>query len=408
MIDESQLEEIVEEQKRIHPDGIPPLFIIDHEQIRNNYRFFKKNLPRVQAYYAVKANSDSEVVRTLFDEGASFDVASLNEFNLIYHFIEGLSEQRRCAFIWNKIIYAHPVKEVRTLEQLKPYCPLIAYDSECELRKIKEHCDSAGLVLRVSVPNIGAMAEQASKFGVDVSDAIPLVEKAFEMGLNVEGISFHVGSQCTRFDNYVDALNISAEILNEIEKKHEIRLIDLGGGFPVPYDSKVPAFEELARIINNELNRHFEKKIEDKTRKEKFEIIAEPGRFMVANAALLISRIDCKKRKEGKLFFHINDGVYGTFSGEVYDHCSYPFEPFPSSKGGKREICAIAGPTCDGFDMVSKAEYLPSDLEFGDLLLSRNVGAYTIVSATDFNGLPRAKIIHVGLGSSQDLNKQNS
>lgn len=399
-MEESRLLEIAEEQIRIYPDGIPPLFIIDHEQIRQNYRRFKKALPRVQAYYAVKANSDSEIIKTLFKEDSSFDVASFNEFMLVYDLIKNWDIQRQHDFIWDKIIYANPVKEIKTLKQLKPYKPLVTYDSENELKKIKKHCDTAGLVLRVRVPNIGSMAEQGSKYGVDPTEAESLIEQAFEVGLEVEGISFHVGSQCTNFDNYVEAMNIAGEILNEVEKRHELRLIDIGGGFPVNYESPAPDFRELAKIINSKIDRHFGERLEDKTRKEKFEIIAEPGRFFVANACYLITQIVGKARREGKLFYYINDGIYGTFSGKVFDHCQYHLEPLPSQEKGKREICTVASHSCDGFDKISESEFLPDNLkaegeERGDFLLTRNIGAYSTVSATDFNGLERAKIIHI-------------
>jgi ornithine decarboxylase len=394
-MDESRLLEIVEEQSRIYPDGIPPLFVIDHDQIRENYRTFRKHLPRVQAYYAVKANSDPEIVRTLFNEGASFDVASWNEFMLVYRLVEGWDEKRRKDFIWDKVIYAHPVKQVQTLKQLRPYKPLVSYDSEVELLKIKEHCNTAGLVLRVKVPDTGSMAEQGSKFGVEPADALVLIERAFSMGLVVEGISFHVGSQCTNFDNYVDAINIAAEIIEDAERSgvRKFRLLDLGGGFPAQYDTPAPDFGKLAKIINAELERIFGKRLEDKA----FEIIAEPGRFIIANAASLVTRIIGKARRGGKIFYYINDGIYGTFSGKVFDHCNYHFDPLPSSKGGQREVCTVAGQTCDSFDKVSESEYLPTDLGTKDYLLTRNIGAYSIVSASDFNGLERAKVIHVSL-----------
>ena len=377
-MDKSLFLELVEEHGT-------PLFVLDHEVIRENYRRFKSNLRRVQAYYAIKANSEPEVIETLFKEGASFDVASLSEFMLVYELIKGWRKEKKFDFIWDKIIYANTIKQTETLERLKPYKPLITYDNETELEKIKRHCDTAGLVCRLDVPDIGSVVEFSSKFGVDPACAVELIERAFGLGLSVEGISFHVGSQCTNSDNYVGALNIAAQILDEVGKKHRLKLIDIGGGFPVPYDENVPEFEKLAGVINSEIERLFSKDLE---------IIAEPGRFMVANSAFLITRIIGKARRKGKLFYYIDDGVYGTFSGVVYDHCPYHFSPL-IEKGGASEICAVVGPTCDGFDKISMSEELPGDLELGDYLLTGNIGAYSIVSATDFNGLPRAKLVHV-------------
>jgi len=122
------------------------------------------------------------------------------------------------------------------------------------------------------------------------------------------------------------------------------------------------------------------------------ELIAEPGRFMVATAATLVSEIIGKARRDGKIFYHINDGVYHTFSGIVYDHWNPNFKAF---KRGSNEVCAVVGPTCDSFDKVSVSEKLPSNLEIGDYLYTKNIGAYSIASTTKFNGFDGAKILHV-------------
>jgi ornithine decarboxylase len=361
-----------------------PLFILDHAQIRENYRVFKKNLPRVQCYYAVKANSHPEIIKTLFQEGSSFDVASYNEFKQIYEYIKHFEKKDKDFYIWDKIIFSNTIKDRETLRKIKRYKPLVTYDNLDELRKIKEHCDAAGLVLRLKVPDSGSQVEMSSKFGAEPGDADHLIEQAFDAGLVVEGLSFHVGSQCTNFDNYAAALAITSDIFNSARKKgYALKIVDIGGGFPVPYDAQVPKFENLARLINAECQRLFP---------EDIEIIAEPGRFMVANAAMLISEIIGKARRDGKIFYYINDGVYHTFSGVVYDHWVPNFHSFGR---GKKEVCAVVGPTCDSFDKVSLAIELPGNLEIGDYLYTENIGAYSIASSTKFNGFDGAKIIHI-------------
>ena len=142
-----------------------PLVVIDHDVIRRNYANFRRHLPRVQAYYAVKANPAPEIVRTLYKAGASFDVASLPEFLLVHQNIERLPAKERQDFIWDKIIYANPIKPRETLEALDQYKPLLTYDNLEELRKIQRYAPHAGLVLRLRVPNTGSMVELSSKFG---------------------------------------------------------------------------------------------------------------------------------------------------------------------------------------------------------------------------------------------------
>ena len=360
-----------------------PLFIIDHAKIRENCRIFRENLPGVQVYYAVKANSNHEIIKTLFNEGMSFDVASYNEFKQVYEYIRHYDKKDKDFFIWDNIIFSNTIKAPETLRKIKKYRPLVTFDNADELKKIKKYCSTAGLVLRLKVPDIGSQVEMGSKFGAEPKDAGELIEEARSLGLQLEGLSFHVGSQCTHFDNYVAALNITSEIFREARKAGcAVKIVDMGGGFPVPYDSYVPEFKKLGRMIRSECKRLFPRDTE---------FIAEPGRFMVATAATLVTQIIGKARRDGKIFYHINDGVYHTFSGIVFDH----WQPnFTSFKKGKTELCAVVGQTCDSFDKISLSVELPADLEIGDYLYTENIGAYSIASSTSFNGFDGAKIIH--------------
>jgi ornithine decarboxylase len=361
-----------------------PLFVVDHAELRKNYRMFRKHLPRVQCYFAVKANSDPAIVRTLFKEGASFDVASMPEFNIVYNNIKHLPAKQRQDWIWDKIIYANPTKPIETLEELNKYKPLVTFDNELEIQKIKEHAPDAGLVLRLKVPNTGAMVELSSKFGCHPGEAVDLILEADRLGLTVEGISFHVGSQTTNFENYVMALQLTANIYEEAKARGytKMNLVDIGGGFPAPYDATVKPFPELAKVINTELERLFPQDIQ---------ILAEPGRFLVATAGYAVSRIIGKAVRDGRTNYYINDGVYHTYSGVIFDHCKYPVLSF---KNKPTSLCAVFGPTCDALDVVSMAENLP-DLERGEFVYSVNIGAYSHASATYFNGFPPATVVHV-------------
>ena len=302
----------------------------------------------------------------------------------VYEYLHTFEEKDKDFYVWDKIIFSNTIKDADTLRKIRRYKPLMTYDNKDEIKKIKENCDTAGLVLRLKVPDTGSQVEMSSKFGADISDAASLIKEVFDIGLKVEGLSFHVGSQCTNFDNYIVALQMTSELLADSRSKgYNLNIIDLGGGFPVPYDSNSPRFENLAEIIDSECTRLFPKDVE---------IIAEPGRFMVATAATLVSEIIGKARRDGKIFYHINDGVYHTFSGVVYDHWIPNFHAF---KKGETEVCAVVGPTCDSFDKISLAEQLPNNLEIGDYLYTENIGAYSIASSTKFNGFTGAKIIHV-------------
>ena len=360
-----------------------PLFVVDHAELRKNYALFRKHFPRVQIYYAVKVNSDPAIVQTFYELGGSFDVASMQEFHTVYQFIKKLPAKARQDFIWDKVIYANPIKPIETLRELDQYRPLVTYDNVEEVKKIAKHAPQAGLCLRLQVPNTGSMVELSSKFGALPGEAVDLIQCGHDHGLVVEGLSFHVGSQCTNPENYVQSLHLCAGIFNEAKLRgFELKLLDIGGGFPAAYDSSVPKFATLAKKINHEIDRLFPKTIE---------ILAEPGRFLVASAGTAVSKIIGKATRNGKRSYYIDDGVYHTFSGVIFDHCTYHLKSF---KRGTTEICAVFGPTCDALDTISLAEQLP-ELEIGEYLYSENIGAYSAASSTHFNGFPPAKVVHV-------------
>ncbi len=377
MISKARLKKLAEEHGT-------PLLVVDHDELRKNIRAFRRYLPRVQPYFAVKAGADPAIVRTLFEAGSSFDVASMPEFELVYDNIRDMPARERQQWIWDKIIYANPIKPVETLAELDQYKPLVTFDNLDEIEKIRRHAPRAGLVLRLKVSNTGAMVELSSKFGAPPAEAVDLILEADRQGLVVEGVSFHVGSQTTNFENYVEALNLTADIYAEAQSRGytKMNLVDIGGGFPAPYDSTVRPFRELARIINSEINRLFPKHIE---------ILAEPGRFFVATAGYSVSKIIGKSVRDGKPSYYLDDGVYHTYSGQIFDHCKYPVKAF---KRGRTRLSAVFGPTCDALDVISMADPLP-DLARDDLVYSEMIGAYTWASATTFNGFSPAKVVHV-------------
>lgn len=285
-----------------------PLIVVDHEVLRHNYEAFKQNLPRVQVYYAVKANPDPAIVKTLYELGSSFDVASLSEFLLVHENIKELPAPERQEFIWGKIIYANPIKAIETLKELDRYKPLVTYDNPEEVQKIRRYAPHAGLVLRIKVPNTGAVVELSSKFGTPPGEAVRLIGLAQKSGLSVEGISFHVGSQNTNYANYINALHLAEGIFKEarLHGFDKLKILDIGGGFPAPYDQSVRPFAELAAMLNLEFDRLFP---------ESADLAAEPGRYLVATAATVVASVIGRTQRGEKPSYYLDDGVYQTFSG---------------------------------------------------------------------------------------------
>jgi len=384
-----------------------PLLIIDHEKIRKNYREFKRKLPRVQIYYAVKANSEPEIIKTLYNEGSSFDVASIAELRMVLDTLTPLLQRDYITlpdFIWKRIIYANPVKSSDSLPELNMYKPLLTYDSLEEMKKIRRNCPNAGLLLRIKISDKGSVVKFSNKFGIEPEQAEKLIIETIKSGLGVEGISFHVGSQCNNFKNFIKALESVAQIFKKVEAKGyqigeaetrgcPIKQVDIGGGFPVAYNGGKKTFDELAKILNKGFDKLFPK--------GKVDILAEPGRFLVANAGTAVAKVILAKHSTNVPCYHINDGVYHTFSAVIFDH----LEPeLKAVKEGKKNECYIFGPTCDGLDELSKNQYihntskvfLPKLIE-GDLIYQDNIGAYSNASSTNFNGMPSAKVVHINV-----------
>jgi len=352
-----------------------PLVLVSRAALRSQLRRFRKALPRVVPHYAIKANSHPEILKTMVAEGACFDVASAAEMKAV------LAAGARPA----DIIFANTIKSPEALRLAGARgVDLMTFDSEYELDKIAEWAPGARVLVRIAVPNIGSVVELGLKFGVNPSDAISLLIKALRMGLRPAGVSFHVGSQCLRSENYIEALEIAAIIARDAQLKQlPFEILDIGGGFPVltTGDDEDP-FDRLAETLAGEIDRLFEPHVR---------VIAEPGRFIAGPAATLVTSVVGKAIRENKHWYYLDDGLYGTLSGQVFDHAEFEYKTL---RQGRTRLCSLAGPTCDSFDIIARGVQMP-ELEVGDIVYVERIGAYSTASATTFNGMPPAKVVMV-------------
>ena len=350
-----------------------PLMLISRSGLRAQLDRFRRALPRVEPFFAIKANSHPGVVKTMVSGRANFDVASAAEMNQVLD--AGAKPDR--------IIFANTVKPVESIAYAASRgVDLMTFDSGYELDKIAAHAPGSRVLVRIKVPNVGSIVELSLKFGVDPADATSLMIKAYKMGLKPAGVSFHVGSQCTRVENYVEALEIAAIIVRDARLKQlPLEIVDVGGGFPIrQFAHEEDPFERLAPVLSKEIDRLFDRSVR---------VIAEPGRFLVGPAATLVTRVIGKAIRENKLWYYLDDGVYGSLSGQVFDHCKYQFQFLRS---GPTQLSTLAGPTCDSFDIIARSEEIP-ELQTGDVVYVENIGAYSVASATNFNGMPQAKVL---------------
>ncbi|MBU0581288.1 MAG: type III PLP-dependent enzyme [Candidatus Margulisbacteria bacterium] len=354
-----------------------PLMIIQRSLLEKQLNTFKRHLPQVDPFYAIKANPHPEIIKTFVKLGSGFDVASAAEMEWVLK--AGADPE--------KIIFAHTIKAEKDIQFAhKNKITKMTFDNEPELYKIAEHCPGAQVLLRIKVENNGSVVELSLKFGADQEQAVFMLKKAKALGLNPIGLSFHVGSQCTNLENYTRALEVSSAIFAEAKQEGiELAVLDIGGGFPIKHfeQEDLITLETMASTLKAEMKRLFPKEVK---------FIAEPGRFFCGPAGILITQVVGRTFRNNKNYYYLNDGVYQDFSGIVFDHCKYEFK---SLRKGQTFLSALAGPTCDSFDTLSLNVDLP-ELYVGDIVYVKNIGAYSSASAVPaFNGFPPAKIVLV-------------
>lgn len=368
------LEWLIRETLKKHPT---PIMLIERHTLCQQYRRFKRCLPMVDPFYAIKANPQPDIIKTFVKLGAGFDVASGNEMSLVL----------RLGAKPDRIIFANTIKSVPDIQAAhKSGVRLMTFDNEPELYKIAKYAPGTNVLVRVKVANIGSQVELSLKFGADTDQAVFLLGKAKSLGLRPEGVCFHVGSQCLKAENYLDALSACERIFGQAREEGIIlNTLDIGGGFPIRhFDNETnPTFEQIGRMIRFEIRRLFDKKIR---------VIAEPGRFLVGPAGTLVTQVVGRTFRNNRNYYYINDGVYADFSGIVFDNCKYELKTL---RRGQKFLSTVAGPTCDSFDIISQNEDLP-ELDVGNIIYVKNIGAYSNASAVpSFNGFTPAKIILV-------------
>ena len=350
-----------------------PLMVLDCDAIRRQYRALKHALPGVVLHFALKPLPHAAVVRTLLDEGASFDLATSGEVDLVAS--QGVPSERT--------IHTHPIKRDSDIRDALAYgCTVFVVDNINELEKFIAYKDQAEILVRLSFRNKDAFADLSKKFGCSPEAAIDIISLAQQLGIRIKGLSFHVGSQSPNPTKYVEAINASAKVIKQVAELGlpALSTLDIGGGFPVPYSADVLPIDVFCAPINIALAQL----------PETMQIIAEPGRFIVASSVTSVASVMGQATREGKTWYYLDDGVYGSFSGLMFDEAAYPIDS--AKQDGERFESVLAGPTCDSIDVISDSIMLPK-LNNGDLIISRMMGAYTLATATDFNFFKRAEVV---------------
>jgi len=352
-----------------------PLLILDCERVRAQFRSLHKALPHVDLHYALKPLPHPAVVRTVLGEGGFLDLATTGEVQLVARL--GVAPQR--------CIHTHPIKRPADIANALDFgVRIFVADNPDEIAKFAPHRDAAQLLLRVSFRSPGAMVDLSRKFGCDPEAVLELSRLAARLGIGVRGLSFHAGSQTPDATKHVEAVEACARLMAAArrEKLGSFDTLDIGGGFPIDYIQPVQDIGRWCAPLRAALARL----------PKRVRVIAEPGRYIVGPAAIGVASVMGRAQREGHWWYYLDDGLYGSYSGQLYDHARYPVEPLRAS--GAPLPAVLAGPTCDSIDVIAENLMLPQ-LKAGDLIVGRAMGAYTRASASEFNFFPRATVVAV-------------
>ena len=348
-------------------------YIVDLGELVESFSLWSRLLPDVKPYYAVKCNPNPVMLEVLASLGANFDCASENEMKTVIDITNDAS----------RIIFANPCKMSSQIRYARANdVDLMTFDCEEELYKIKLYHPHAKLILRLAVDESKSVCKFNKKFGCRVEEVEELLTIAKTLKLNVVGFSFHVGSGCTSAESFYDAIKTCREATDiATQVGIVVSVIDIGGGFP-GVDVNVK-FEDIAKRVNDAIEEFFEKEGSSGVH-----FIAEPGRFFAQKTHTLVLNVIGKKviheNGEKIIMYYLNDGIYGSFGCIFFDHYQPVILPY-NERDGVLHKSRLMGPTCDSIDLIVEEMMLP-DLCVGEHIFAEDLGAYTIASASNFNG----------------------
>jgi ornithine decarboxylase len=351
-----------------------PCLVVDLDVIAEAYDSLERHLPLARIFYAVKANPAAEVVAMLERKGSNFDVASRGEIELCL--ASGAAPDR--------LSFGNTIKKERDIAfAYQAGLRLFAFDSVSELEKLARAAPGARVFCRILVACEGAEWPLSRKFGCAPEMAFDLLCKARDLGLDPYGVSFHVGSQQTELGQWDGAVGTAARMFSALaEADINLRMVNIGGGFPAHYSGEVPEIEHYARAVMAAITRHFGNDLP--------EIIIEPGRSLVGDAGVIQSEIVLISEKGGgddRRWVYLDIGKFNGLA-ETMDE-SIKYRIVTPDRDGLRGPVILAGPTCDSADILyERTEYqLPLGLCVGDKIEILSAGAYTASYASvGFNG----------------------
>lgn len=346
-----------------------PYVLTDLNIIEENARQLKSLLDDVKIYYAVKSNSNPEILKRLDKIVDGYDIASLGEWEQLRS--SGVSPDR--------ILFSNPVKVPDHIE--KTYQDGLRYyalDSLDEIKKLSELAPGANVYIRIQVSDYGSKFPLSKKFGLLPSHVVEYASAAESMNLKVRGLAFHVGSQSENPQVWESAFETSGTLIERLGQIGvSIDFLDIGGGFPADYGQPIPSIEVTCKYINKAIKKYIPAGVQ---------VVAEPGRFMVAESSVIVTEIIAREHRSGTDWLYLDMGVFqGLMEPLEMAGWKYPTFTDKNPRGYKKDF-VLTGPSCDAYDTIGIDYSLPSDINRGDKVYIGSAGAYTSVYGSNFNG----------------------
>ncbi|MBL8120127.1 MAG: type III PLP-dependent enzyme [Anaerolineae bacterium] len=360
------------------PNTVTPALVLDFENISHTYDRFTDAFPNGLVFYAVKANANPDIIRLVVEKGGGLEIASLAELEL----------SLRAGATGEQIICSNPIKNPIFLQRMyEAGVYAVVVDSTYEVEKVARYAPGMRVYVRLAVDNQGSVLPLAGKFGVSGDEALQLFDMARDYGLTPIGLSFHVGSQCLKVQNWVNAIRACGDIWSEAEARgHEMSFLDIGGGFPAGHyhDANIPTIEAIGEAVMDAVRGFIPSYVRM--------LVLEPGRGLVGESGRLLVEVVGKAKRGDATWLYLDAGVFNgmmeTFEGFP------PVAALMTDDADARPMMryTLAGPSCDSCDVVARDFEMP-ETHIGDRIMFLDAGAYTNEYAVAFNGFPIPAVI---------------
>ncbi|MBU6428914.1 MAG: type III PLP-dependent enzyme [Cyanobacteria bacterium REEB65] len=354
-----------------------PFLLLSLEAVEAKYRQIVEGLGCDIVYYAIKANAHPRILERLVALGAGFDVASVGELALAL--AAGATSDR--------ISYGNPVKKLEDIrEAYRKGVRLFVADDIAEVAKIAVGAPRSRLLIRLKAHSYHSEWPLSDKFGTSPADSIALLREGRDRGLEPYGLTFHVGSQCYDPAAWSDALADCHAVFSALaEEGIALQSLNLGGGLPVANARHPVILPNFLAAIRGAVQQHWPDR-------QGLLVAVEPGRALVGDAGALVAAVVLRAERGDKPWLYLDAGIYHGLL-EAIGGFPYSIEA-PGRRGAKRSF-ALAGPTCDGLDVLYQAVELPGDMAEDDRLHFLHAGAYSTACATSFNGFDPPSVYFV-------------